>query len=210
MDNIHTTPQMLLKFENFYTLNLSSFLDFSQLEFYPIPSLIIDYTFEGLNLFTIDLISDFFKVPYITLTKPDLRLHDSHNRIYAQSSISEDADTLTTVIKNLKWNSFTILTSNNYENLLINDIIKKAFFDSQIDSLIYDRSISEEMINTLIKKCIRATGVKNVLFLDSGESLKICIKILKQTKINKYGYYFVFGTCSIFSIDLEGAVIIDI
>ena len=60
------------RFENFSMMNLTSNYDISQLEFYPVPSLIIDATFEELNLVKIDLISDFFRVPYITLAKPCL------------------------------------------------------------------------------------------------------------------------------------------
>ena len=116
---------------------------------------------------------------------------------------------MTILIKNLKWDTFTVLVSSYYENILTLEVLKKKFDNFQINSLIYDPSISETMMSTLIKRFIKVVGVRNLLVLDRGESLKLCIKILKHTKMNKYGNYFVFGTSNIFSIDLEGAMIIE-
>ena len=178
-----TGAQMISRFENFSMINLSSDFDISQLEFYLTPSLIIDATFEEFNLITVDLISSFFRVPYITLAKP-FSFHNSHNRVYAQSSINEDADALANLIKNLKWDTFTALVSNYHKNILILEQLKKRISSYQINSFIYEPSISENMMSTLVKRFMKAEGVRNFLILDSGESLELCIKILKSTKMS--------------------------
>ena len=139
-----------------------------------------------------------------------IKFENSDKRICAQSSVEEDANALTTLIKNFKWETFTILVSNHYENTLILSLLKNNFSQFRLNSYIYEPEISESMMASLIKKFIKSEGVKNLLILDSGESLKQCIKLLKHMKMNQYGNYFVFGTSTIFSVDLEGAIIIDI
>ena len=127
-----STPEELTsRLSNHFLIDLSSYQNPESLAVYPQPSLIIDISFNTRYFYLVDCISEFFRVPYITLTK-DVSNQSSKYRFFKFAPIEYEANALVRVINYLKWPSFNVLLSNTNENNEILSIIKSQFSEFQV------------------------------------------------------------------------------
>ena len=202
------TPERLKDyFANETLIDLSTQINLASLSSIDWPGVILDISLDSSNFLALDLFSDYFQVPYFTLTKTE-PLHSSNFRFFTLPSIDLESKFLTIMIKFLKWETFSIFASNTPENIQILTSIKSSFSKFQLKTYIYEPTITEELMDILIKRFIKTTAERHLLVLDQGKSLEICVNLLKTRKINEYGNYFLFKSSSIYEIDLEGSLII--
>ena len=202
------TPEELKKyFVNETLIDLSTKINLDSLSSIDYPRVILDISLDSNNFLALDVYSDYFKAPYFTLTKTE-PFHSSYFRFFTLPSTDRESKFLTIMINFLKWESFSIFVSNTQENIKILASIKSSFSKFQLKTYIYEPTITEELMDVLIKRFIKATAERRLLVLDQGASLKICVNLLKARKINEYGNYFLFRSTSFYEVDLEGALII--
>ena len=205
----NSTPKGLAsRFSNYLIFDLSTFENLESLVNYPQPSLIIDISLDLNRFYIIDIISEFFQVPYSTLTNIGAQ-KISQLRFLKFTPIELEAEALIKMIKYLKWTNFNVLLSNSNENNEILSIIKSKFSEFQVRSFAYDTDCNEEKIGLIIKRFIKAEASQHILILDQSKTLKICSDSLKKLKVNKFGTYFLLKPFSIFQVDLEGALLIE-
>ena len=200
------TPESLIaRIQDFPSLNLSEISNVSNLQSHLVPKIIFDISFDPFNFPLLDSISDYFQTPYITLTKSK-DLTTSKFRFFAFPSLKTEANAISRLIQFLEWDSFTILGLNSQENIEFSDLIKSESASYQVKSLFYSIQVNEAQIDLIVKKLIKSRSMKNLLILDEGNSLDLCLQVIKQSKINQFRTYFIFRPQSFISIDLEGAL----
>ena len=202
------TPTILKEsFQNFLTLDLNQ-LDNALIEsLTEDPLIILDLTFDQSAFFMLDLIAFNIDVPYLTLTRPYDR-NFSPLRFYALPSLIDEAGSLVKMIQYLKWKNFTIFLLSTQQNLQILDFILKSFSPHQIKVCAYTSEATYNELDNLVKRYLKVISTRNLLIIDEGRSLDLLIQILKNRKIGQYGKYFLFSFSSIYSINLEGSILL--
>ena len=188
-------------------LNLSYIDDLLSFSFSSSTSVILDASFDSFNFNVLDEISNNFGIPYITMTKESENYLSSH-RFSAFEPYKTEAAAILSLINYLDLENIVVLASDYQENIKILNFITTEDESFEIKSYFYSKDISQNSLKSLIRKLVKVSSFRSILILDQGLSLKSCIDALKQLKMDEYGKYFLFGTSTIFSIDLEGALIL--
>ena len=203
------TPQKLLDLFSEYTqrLNLSSVSLQSQILAVESVLIIVDITRESGLYPILDQLSQQFKTFYVSLTIPSGLTHSSL-RFHLHPAQWQVEKSIYLLVDFLKWKEFSLFASNQ-----INDHLLARGLRSKLNHLlksffIYENDMTDKKSDEIVKKFIKTQGVKRLLVIDDGDSLSSFQRNLKLRKIPKYGTYLVFINRGIFTVDIEGALII--
>jgi hypothetical protein len=199
-----TPTGLISNFNNTLSLFLSSNSNYLKLPEMNFLSYILDISLDPNLLPILDSISSTLKVPYLTLTKTS-DFEYSSQRFSILPPYRLEAKALISLIRFFGWKKFSVLSSSSEENLKIIDMISSSLIDCQMKSIIYEKNITEKSLDMMIKRLIKAANVKNVVVLDQGESLEICLGLLKLRKLDQFGNYFLLGTGNFYP-GIEGSV----
>ena len=115
---------------------------------------------------------------------------------------------LSVLLDYLQWNEFSLFGSNQIDDRLLAYDIRSKFNYLLESFIIYEDSLSDSKGDEIVRRLIKTQGVKNLLVIDYGDSLSTFQKFLKFRRIAKFGIYFVFLNQGIYTIDIEGALIL--
>ena len=185
------TPEPLKKlFRNTDLHFLSSNDDISKIILINPLSIIYDITLDQRSFLYLDLISEISNVPYLTISKPTQSIFSKY-RFYLLQTLKDESQGMINLIKFFEWDELTIIGLNSFENMQKYNFIKSDL-NIRIENYFYGFNSSEVNMRLFLRKVLKSNPVKYLLVLDEGASLELCLKIIKEENISKYGSYFIF------------------
>ncbi|OMJ69646.1 hypothetical protein SteCoe_32578 [Stentor coeruleus] len=182
-------------------INILEEIDFEQY------SLFLDITSSQAYLPILDSICEALDIAYITISPANL-ISFSKYRFHIKNSFNIDANALSLLIKYLHLKNIAIIISSNYECVKVGDLIKNHL-DSDIKStIVYDENINQHQSNIMIQGMVKVKGIRNLIIIDNGNSLKKIQNSIKLSKLTADGRVIIFFTQNLNSVEIEGSLII--
>ena len=188
-------------------LNLSSNSVDNSIQMIDYISIIIDIT-KDLSLYSkLDELSQQFKAFYITITPPSGQTSSSL-RFHLHPGLNKIENAINILLDYLKWQEFSIFASNQEKDQFLASNIHSTYNRIIKSFIIYEDDLNDFKSDEIVRKLIKTEGVKNLLIIDDGNSLSSFQKSLTFRKIAKFGTYLVFLNQGIYTVDIEGALVL--
>lgn len=170
-------------------------------------ALLIDIT-ENQDFFPLlDQISQTFATVYLTLTQAEIS-ENSEFRFYLRDTLENIKNRINEVVTYLNWEKFSIFSSTEYFDILLASSVK-AEFSSKVDFfLTFVQGISDNSLNTIVKKSIKASGTRKLLIIGQGSDINRFQYFIKERKLEVAGTHFLFCPEGIHSAYLNGSIIL--
>ena len=203
------TPQKLLDLFSDFTQNLNTSSETVAHEVLIIETiyLIIDITKDSSLYPVLDQLSQQLNTFYISITPPSGQTTSSL-RFHLHPGENQAVNAIFKLVKYLQWQEFSLFGSNQINDQLLAFGIRTKLNDGLKSFFVYEDSLTDVKSDEIVKKLIKTKGVKNLLVIDDGESLSSFQRALKLRKVPKFGVYLVFSNRGIYTIDIEGALIL--
>ncbi|OMJ70013.1 hypothetical protein SteCoe_32123 [Stentor coeruleus] len=169
--------------------------------------LFLDITSSQAYLPILDAICEALEIAYITISPADPTSF-SKFRFHIKNPFNINADAISLLGKHLHLKNIAILTSSNYDNVKIGDLIKNNFASDITSTIVYDENINQQQSNTMIRGMIKVKGIRNLLIIDSGNSLEKIQNSIKDSKLSTNGSVIIFLTQSLNTVGIEGSLIL--
>jgi Receptor family ligand binding region len=167
----------------------------------------IDVTFQPVLYPVFDGLASYFSTFYFSLSPagPDSY---SNRRFNLHCSYKHQGNAIGAIIKFLNWTSFSIVSSNEYNNFQLSEhIISES--NSIIDLYsTYSQTISQSNSDTFIGRLLKANALRKIIIIDKSDSLnKIQNSIINRNLVVN-GNSFILPSESIYSIIIDGSLIV--
>src|SRR5574343_1703674 len=120
-----TSETLVGEFNNMPTYFLQDTMNFFEIKPNMTISIIFDITFDSKILWKLDMISEYYQAPYLTISKP-FESESTHSRFYALQTLEMESIAIKELIKSLKWSELTIIGLNTLENIQKRNIVKSS------------------------------------------------------------------------------------
>ena len=168
---------------------------------------LLDLT-ENPNFFPIlDEISLIFGTVYLTFTQVE-KFNYSHYRFFLMNSYENEKRSINKMISFLSWSKFSIFFSANYDDIRLASYVKSDFQNEVDQFLSLSRQISDTALNTIVKKSIKASGTRKILFIGGSEEINRLQFFIQQRKLEQPGTHFLFASTGIYTAFLNGSLIL--
>ena len=203
------TSKILLDLFSDYpkTLNLSSKSTESQALTIDYIYILIDITKDFSFYTKLDQLSQQFNAFYITITPPSGQTSSSL-RYHLHPGLDQLKSAISRFLDYLNWEEFSIFGSNQLNDQLLAFDLHSNYNQLIKSFRVYEDDITDKKSDEIVRKLIKTQGVKNLIVIDDGDSLISFQKSLKFRKIPKFGTYLIFLNRGIYTVDIEGALII--
>ena len=149
---------------------------------------LVDFTYSQSFNAVVNSISEYFKVPYLSMFKSNSTFH---NRVELHIDIETEANSILSLVSALKLTSFTIVTSPLVRDLELASYLKAV---TKNEFFAYSNNISNEFANNFVLKILKTSGVKTVILIDSSESFSKFEQALVKKNWMKSGSIVIYSS----------------
>lgn len=205
------TPEPLLEQFSSFTLKykISSQSHFTDLLKFSDSKelLIVDISSHQIFFSFLDQISEYLDTIYLTLTESDGSTFSKY-RYSAHLSSESQVNTLLNLTDYLGWSKFTVFSSLKPSDYKMATYMKTMTTQKEVSYNYYDINLSDNLADLLVKRNIKILGVRNLLLIDSSQSLGAFLKTLEKRKVFREGFYLVLSSKGIYSKKIDGTLIV--
>lgn len=169
-------------------------------------SLLVDLTLDNEYMSLIDQASENHQLAYITTSQSN-SITNFPNRFYIHDKSEKTSEFITSVVEFLDFKELCILYSSNYRDVNLAIILESKLTRKIISSISFKENLDIENAEYLIRRIIKAKGIRKMLIIDSSNSLENIQKALQKSNLIKAGIYFLIVTNSPRKIFLDGALV---
>ena len=169
--------------------------------------LIIDISSHQIYFPFLDQVSESLDTVYLTITESD-DFTFSKYRYSAHLSVKSQVNSLIKLTKFLGWSKFTVFSSFRTSDYLTASYMKTMTINQDVVYKYYEKNLIESIADLLVKRDIKINGVRNLLIIDSGESLTTFLATLEKRKVFKKGFYLILSSKAIYNRKVEGSLIV--
>ncbi|OMJ65933.1 hypothetical protein SteCoe_37407 [Stentor coeruleus] len=195
------SDQTIIVKSNFYEL-YHSFESLADDEFLLLVDISNDKSY--INIF--DTYSTEKHMPYITLSIMKSKSNFS-GRYSFKSSLFDQFQKLSNLIKLLGWEEYSVLYSSNPQDIELSDLIKQQSKDNFFSFISYSEDITDNNADILIRTLVKAKGIRKLLIIDTSSAVATIQTAIKNRNLLKAENYFLFVTDDIRKIYIEGALV---
>lgn len=155
----HTPPLLIPYFDQELTIFLNSYdinpEDFSNLYLVESIIIIIDATFSHRYIPIINFYSEFYNIPYVTLTR-DTNFNSNQKIIH--KSFESEVSALEALLKYFNLTNFEILSSGEIEDTRISESLKNKQAYNNHPIIYFFEDDNELKVSSIVKKCLKSKG----------------------------------------------------
>ncbi|OMJ84245.1 hypothetical protein SteCoe_14666 [Stentor coeruleus] len=171
---------------------------------YIIEPLIIDATFSYRYLPSIIYYSEYYNIPYITLTRDT---NSNSNQITLHKPFETEVKALEALLKYYNLTAFDIISSGEIDDSKISESLKnKQAYNRPIVYFFEDDD--ETKVMSIVKKMLKVKGLTKFVIVDKTEGLGLIQKAFENENMVKNGLFLLFSSQSIPEEIIEGSVFI--
>ena len=194
--SIETPNLLLLQLENIQAINIDNqtqnmlFNELTRIEFL----FIIDFTYSKSYIPLITDVSNLLKTVFLSPYSSEIT---EKYRCNIHLSVSDQVQSILSLIKLLSINKYIILSSASYYDLQIANELKVNDDSRVYNSIYYEENLNIVTAENIASKMIKAKGIKNIIIIDHFESLTIIESALKSKKMVTSGAIFIYPSKNI-------------
>ena len=155
----------------------------------------------------LDQVAQAYSTIYLTLNQPN-EFENSQFRFFVRSTQNYELNCIKEMITFLSWKKFSIFFEAEFHKLRIASSLKSDFSDQLKYFVSLVNEISDDSLNMIVKKTIKASETRKILIIGEGSVITKLQYFIHKRKIEIPGTHFLFSPEGIYSAYLNGSIIL--
>ncbi|OMJ81106.1 hypothetical protein SteCoe_18519 [Stentor coeruleus] len=164
---------------------------------------IVDVTWDKSYLGILNSLSMSLGIVYLTSSSEMTKFPF---RVPLLNMETEEAQSLLAFIKYLKIENFVILSSSIQRDQTVSDLLTRETLKNSYSHITYSDELTQSVAENIIGSMIKAKGIKNVVIIDSSDSLQIIEKAIQSKKYIKLGTIVIYSSTSFYHEHIDGTL----